>query len=256
MHIGLFQGLPRRSTIRRCLLVPMVPLAGLLLAGCAGAPDVVLINTAGSNAIDANAAPANPATAGAAPVAVPPVLPAPQCRQQPIAYSISAAAEGQAADDQQEQGVAGMLASALDGSGCFVEGGPVRLPAPPLQLSGDSDAAAAMPALQPDRPQLLIQTAIRSFQQPCKGGSLIVLADNQACITIELHLSDAETGQLARATLVAGDSKVPAAPLRYAGGPLPAVLGASAGTPMEQAIRNVVERAAATIVYWYLIEQP
>jgi len=117
------------------------------------------------------------------------------------------------------QGIADLLADALYSSGRF-------------------QPQAAVPGAQ-----LLIGGSVVAFDPACAGGAQIIVFDNQACVTVNIRIVDAASGRLLKAATVDGTSAAGGAPVP-ARGKLPASLQAYGKLPMEQAIRNCVEKAA------------
>jgi len=199
------------------LLGPAVLGAVALASGCAGSPALVT-----------NSGP-------------PTVSPAP-CQKAPIQVAVGAFDTGNSQGGDIGPGLAAMLAASLGNSTCF------------LVSPQQSDQAAA--ASQPAGSQVSILGSVGTFQSPCKGGSLIILAGNQACVAVDIHIVDAASGRVIHTIMASGDSAPAVGGPGYAPGVLPAALAAYAGTPMEQAIRNCIDQAVSGIAYWYLTEQP
>jgi len=95
--------------------------------------------------------------------------------------------------------------------------------------------------------ELIIRGAVTEFEPKCKGGALLIMAAQQACVTINLRIVDAKTGRVVNATTVEGRSDTFGAGLVFATNPLPIGLGGWAKTPMETAIRNCIETAVQHI---------
>jgi len=205
------------------LLGPALLGALALAAGCASSPAVITVSGAPT---------------------VSPAPPAP-CQKAPIRVAVGAFDTGNAPSGDIGEGLAAMLAGALGNNTCFLVS-----PAEP------STAQAAVAAGQNEGAQLLILGSVGEFQAPCKGGSLIVLAGNQACVAVNLRIVDAASGQPIHSITASGDSAAAGAGLSYARAALPPALAAYTGTPIEQALRNCVEQAVGGVAYWYLTEQP
>jgi len=126
------------------------------------------------------------------------------------------------------QGMADVLADALFNSGRF-------------------QPQAAAPAGQAGAAQLLIGGSIVAFDPACAGASQIIVFGNQACVTVNIRVVDAASGKLLKAATVDGTSAGSGGGAIFARGNLPASLGAYSKTPMEQAIRNCIEKAAHAI---------
>jgi curli biogenesis system outer membrane secretion channel CsgG len=95
--------------------------------------------------------------------------------------------------------------------------------------------------------ELIIRGSVTEFEPKCKGGALLIVAAQQACVTINLRIVDAKTGRVVNATTVEGRSDTVGAGLVFATNPLPIGLGGWAKTPMETAIRNCIETAVQHI---------
>jgi curli biogenesis system outer membrane secretion channel CsgG len=145
------------------------------------------------------------------------------------------------------QGMADMLADSLFNTGRFIVLEREHLnevtQEQDLANSARFNQATAAPIGQLEGAQLLIRGSITSFEPSCKGGSLIIVSGNQACVTINLRIIDAATGRVVNATTVNGTSASNTVGLIFARGDMPIGLGAYSKTPMEQAIRNCIEQA-------------
>jgi curli biogenesis system outer membrane secretion channel CsgG len=106
----------------------------------------------------------------------------------------------------------------------------------------------AAPIGQLEGAQLLIRGSITSFEPDCKGGSVILFSAKQACIGINIRIIDAASGRVLNATTVQGTSANNGVGFVFAGGSLPIGLGAYSKTPMEQAVRDCIEKAVQYIV--------
>ena len=97
--------------------------------------------------------------------------------------------------------------------------------------------------------QWLIGGSVTAFEPSCSAGSEIIVSGNQACLSISLKVSDAASGRVIKAMVVDGssDGNARSAPPLFARGALPPGLGAYSQTPMEQAIRNCVDKAVSAI---------
>ncbi|MBL6750011.1 MAG: hypothetical protein ISP90_05780 [Nevskia sp.] len=126
-------------------------------------------------------------------------------------------------------GIAELLSRALVDSGRYV-----AAPAAPPGNAAQSLSADA---------QLLIRGSVVVFEPSCKGGTLILLADSQACITLNLTVVDAASGRVLAADTVQRTSSAGAAAVPAPAVALPDGLRAYANTSMELAIRNSVETA-------------
>jgi len=177
----------------------------LLLAGCAGAPAVVTSSD-------------TPEVAPTAPQAVDNV--------PRIAVTVSAFDHRLKQRGDIGQGIADLLADALYNNGRFQ---PLRSPAPGMPSGGA---------------QLLIGGSVVAFDPACAGGAQIIVFDNQACVTVNIRIVDAASGKVLKTATVDGTSAAGGAGTVPASGKLPASLQAYSKLPMEQAIRNCVEKAA------------
>jgi curli biogenesis system outer membrane secretion channel CsgG len=95
--------------------------------------------------------------------------------------------------------------------------------------------------------ELIIRGSVTEFEPKCKGGALLIVAAQQACVTINLRIVDAKTGRVVNATTVEGRSDTAGVGLVFATNTLPIGLGGWAKTPMETAIRNCIETAVQHI---------
>ena len=148
-------------------------------------------------------------------------------------------------------GMADMLADSLFNTGRFIvlEREHLNEVTQEQDLSNSSrfKPQTAAPIGQLEGAQLLIRGSITAFEPACKGGSLIILSGNQACVTINIRIIDAATGRVVNATTVNGTSASNTLGLVFARGDMPIGLGAYSKTPMEQAIRNCIGKAANII---------
>ena len=186
----------------------IVPGVLLLAAGCAGTPAVV--------------------TSSGAPNTTQPQSPPSSATDNAAQYRVAVSAFDYKATQRANigQGMADMLADALSNSGRF-----------------QTQTAAG----QPGDAQLLVGGSIVAFDPACAGGSEIIVFGNQACVTVSIRVVDASTGKLLKALTVDGTSAGSAGGPILARGNLPASLGAYSKTPMEQAIRNCIGKAANII---------
>ncbi|MDE0855524.1 MAG: hypothetical protein OSA97_13985 [Nevskia sp.] len=149
-------------------------------------------------------------------------------------------------------GMADMLADSLFNTGRFIVLEREHLnevtAEQDLSNSGRFKPQTAAPIGQLEGAQLLIRGTVTAFEPACKGGSLIILSGNQACVTINIRIIDAATGRVVNATTVNGTSASNSVGLIFARGDMPIGLGAYSKTPMEQAIRNCIEAAVNSIV--------
>lgn len=105
----------------------------------------------------------------------------------------------------------------------------------------------AVPMGQMEGAQLLVRGSVTTFEENCKGGSIIVASSKQACVAINLRIIDAATGRVVNATTVEGTSTSSGVGLVYTQSTLPIGLGAYSKTPMETALRNCIETAVQYI---------
>jgi curli biogenesis system outer membrane secretion channel CsgG len=116
-----------------------------------------------------------------------------------------------------------------------------------LGASGRVKKETAAPIGELEGAELLIRGSVTEFEPKCKGGAVLIIAAQQACITINLRIVDAKTGRVVNATTVEGRSGTVGGGLVFATGTLPVGLGGWAKTPMESAIRNCIEEAVKYI---------
>jgi curli biogenesis system outer membrane secretion channel CsgG len=105
----------------------------------------------------------------------------------------------------------------------------------------------AAPVGEIEGAELIIRGSVTEFEPKCKGGALLIVAAQQACVTINLRIVDARTGRVVNATTVEGRSDTAGVGLVFATNTLPIGLGGWAKTPMETAIRNCIETAVQHI---------
>lgn len=113
--------------------------------------------------------------------------------------------------------------------------------------SGRVRKETAAPIGEIEGAELIIRGSITEFEPRCKGGAALIVAAQQACITLNLRIVDARTGRVVNATTVEGRSGTVGAGLVFATGTLPVGLGGWKKTPMESAIRNCIETAVQHI---------
>jgi curli biogenesis system outer membrane secretion channel CsgG len=114
--------------------------------------------------------------------------------------------------------------------------------------SGRVKKETAAPIGELEGAQLIIRGSVTEFEPNCKGGAVLIVAAKQACVTVNLRIVDAKTGRVVNATTVEGRSGTVGAGLVFATSPLPVGLGGWKKTPMESAIRNMIETAVQHIV--------
>lgn len=113
--------------------------------------------------------------------------------------------------------------------------------------SGRVKKETAAPIGEIEGAQLIIRGSVTEFEPKCKGGALLIVAAQQACVTVNLRIVDAKTGRVVNATTVEGRSGSVGVGLVFATGSLPVGLGGWSKTPMESAIRNCIETAVQHI---------
>lgn len=96
--------------------------------------------------------------------------------------------------------------------------------------------------------ELLIRGAVTEFEPDCRGGSLLLIGAKQACVAINLRIIDVKTGRIVSSTTVEGTSGTAGVGLVFTRSTLPIGLGAWSKTPMEQAMRQCIEKAVQHIV--------
>lgn len=114
--------------------------------------------------------------------------------------------------------------------------------------SGRVKKETAAPIGELEGAELVIRGSVTEFEPKCKGGAVLIVAGQQACITLNLRIIDARTGRVVNATTVEGRSGTGGVGLVFATGTLPVGLGGWKKTPMESAIRNCIETAVQHIV--------
>ncbi|HZR37800.1 MAG TPA: CsgG/HfaB family protein [Nevskia sp.] len=211
--------------MRKSLLSLSLLGALLLAAGCTSSATVVS-SSSGPTISQVQQAPAN----------------GPQYRVAVSAFDYKAAQRSDIG-----QGMADMLSDSLFNTGRFIVLEREHLnevtQEQDLANSGRFNQATAAPIGKLEGAQLLIRGSITSFEPACKGGSLIIVSGNQACVSINIRIIDAATGRVVNATTVDGTSASNSVGLIFARGDMPIGLGAYSKTPMEQAIRNCIEKA-------------
>ncbi len=150
------------------------------------------------------------------------------------------------------QGMADMLADSLTNTGRFIvlEREHLNEVTQEQDLSNSSrfKKETAAPIGQLEGAQLLIRGSITAFETNCSGGSIILISAKQACVTINIRVVDAASGRVVNATTVNGTSANNGVGIVFTGSSLPIGLGAYSKTPMEQAIRDCIEKAVNYIV--------
>ena len=149
------------------------------------------------------------------------------------------------------RGMSDMLANSLFNSNRFIvlerENIKEVIEEQDFGASGRVKRETAAPIGEIEGAELIIRGSVTEFEPKCKGGALLIVAAQQACVTINLRIVDAKTGRVVNATTVEGRSDTVGAGLVFATNPLPIGLGGWAKTPMETAIRNCIETAVQHI---------
>jgi curli biogenesis system outer membrane secretion channel CsgG len=149
------------------------------------------------------------------------------------------------------RGLSDMLADALFNSNRFIvlerENIKEVIQEQDFGASGRVKRETAAPIGELEGAQLIIRGSVTEFEPNCKGGAALIVAAKQACVTVNLRIVDAKTGRIVNATTVEGRSGSFGAGLIFATSPLPIGLGGYAKTPMESAIRNMIETAVQHI---------
>ena len=149
------------------------------------------------------------------------------------------------------RGMSDMLANSLFNSNRFIvlerENIKEGIAEQDFGASGRVKRETAAPIGEIEGAELIIRGSVTEFEPKCKGGALLIMAAQQACVTINLRIVDAKTGRVVNATTVEGRSDTVGAGLVFATNPLPIGLGGWAKTPMETAIRNCIETAVQHI---------
>src|SRR5581483_12004598 len=202
---------PTGASMRKSLLSLSLLGALLLAAGCTSSATVV----SSSSGPTISQAPAN----------------GPQYRVAVSAFDYKAAQRSDIG-----QGMADMLSDSLFNTGRFIVLEREHLnevtQEQDLANSGRFNQATAAPIGKLEGAQLLIRGSITSFEPACKGGSLIIVSGNQACVSINIRIIDAATGRVVNATTVDGTSASNSVGLIFARGDMPIGLGAYSKTPM------------------------
>lgn len=149
------------------------------------------------------------------------------------------------------RGMSDMLADSLFNSNRFIvlerENIKEVLDEQDFGASGRVKRETAAPIGELEGAQLVIRGSITEFEPKCKGGALLIMAAQEACVTVNLRIVDAKSGRVVNATTVEGRSGTAGVGLVFATNPLPIGLGGWAKTPMESAIRNCIETAVQHI---------
>jgi curli biogenesis system outer membrane secretion channel CsgG len=177
-------------------------------------------------------------------------------------FQVKAANAGQYVGD----GLREMLLTALHGSGRFVvvERMDVKGLAAEQALSRSRMARPgdSVPEGQMDVADVMVYGAVTEFEPEVRGGGLSIGMPNvpltlgmqakSAHMAIDIRLVDVATGRVLATGRVAGAAQSTQATiganLRTRGFNMPATLGGFSNTPMEQAIRECIEKATGYIV--------
>jgi curli biogenesis system outer membrane secretion channel CsgG len=151
------------------------------------------------------------------------------------------------------RGMSDMLADSLFNSGRFIvlerEHLNEVMEEQDLGASGRIKKETAAPLGEIEGAQLLIRGSVTQFEPDCRGGSLLLFGAKEACVAINLRIVDAKTGRVVNATTVEGTSGSGGVGLVFATSPMPIGLGAWTKTPMEAAIRDMIEKAVQFIAH-------
>jgi curli biogenesis system outer membrane secretion channel CsgG len=214
---------------RRPLLLAV--LAALVVAGCAGTSAKVVSATGGPTIQQVQQEPYS----------------GPKKRIAVKAFEFKAA-QG---SGEIGRGMSDMLADSLFNSNRFIvlEREQIKevLEEQDFGASGRVKKETAAPIGELEGAELIIRGSVTEFEPKCKGGAALIIAAQQACITLNLRIIDARTGRVVNATTVEGRSGSSGVGLVFATGTLPIGLGGWQKTPMESAIRNCIETAVQHI---------
>lgn len=150
------------------------------------------------------------------------------------------------------EGMSDMLTNALFNTGRFIVLERERLDEvmdeQDLGASGRVRKDTAAPRGELEGAELLIRGSVIQFEPKCRGGSVILVSGNEACMAINLRIIEAKTGRVVNATTVEGTSAENRVGIIWTrGSALPIGLGTYSKTPMEAAIRNCIEAAVQHI---------
>lgn len=148
--------------------------------------------------------------------------------------------------------LADFLTTALFNSGQFIVLERARLNAvrdeQALQSGEDFNPETRVARGALEGADLVVRGAVVSFEESCKGVSVLLAGSGTACVTLNLRLIDVATGRIVNATTVEATSTSKQVGFFFAKGALPVGLGAYSKTPMETAMRNAIELAVQHIV--------
>lgn len=148
--------------------------------------------------------------------------------------------------------LADFLTTALFNSGEFIVLERARLNAvreeQALQSGADFNPETRVERSALEGADIVVRGAVVSFQESCKGVSVLLAGSGTACVTLNLRLVDVATGRILNATTVEATSTSNQVGFFFAKGALPVGLGAYSKTPMETAMRNAIELAVQHIV--------
>lgn len=144
-----------------------------------------------------------------------------------VQYRVAVSPFEDAAAQGDGQGLAELLSATLANRGRFVAVAP-----------GGADSGA----------QLLVHAAVVAFEPRCASSTVILRDPAQACIVVDLFVTEAGSGRTLVAVTLDASSGDAAAASRATTTVLPPGLAAYSSTPMEQAIRNCIDAATVQIV--------
>jgi curli biogenesis system outer membrane secretion channel CsgG/Flp pilus assembly protein TadD len=177
-------------------------------------------------------------------------------------FQVKAATAGQYVGD----GLREMLVTALFGNGNFivVERMDLKGLAAEQALSRSRLARpdGALPEGQMDIAEIMVYGAVTEFEPETRGGGLTLgmpnvpmtlgLQGKSAHMAVDVRVVDVATGRVLATTRIVGEAHSVGATIganiSARGVTMPATLGAYANTPMEQAIRETIEKATAYVV--------
>ncbi len=112
-----------------------------------------------------------------------------------------------------------------------------------LADSGRFRSETVAPKGELEGAEFIIKGTITEFEPECSGGSLLLIGAKQACVAITLRIIDVRSGRIVNSTTVEGTSGSAGVGLVFTRSMLPIGLGAWSKTPMEQALRQCIEKA-------------
>jgi curli biogenesis system outer membrane secretion channel CsgG len=177
-------------------------------------------------------------------------------------FQVKAASGGQFIGD----GLREMLLTALHGSGQFivVERMDLKGLAAEQALSRSRMArpGEALPEGQMEVAEIMVYGAVTEFEAEARGGGLSVGMPNvplnldvqskAAHMAIDMRVVDVASGRVLATNRIVGEARsvgaTVGANISSRGVTMPATLGAFANTPMEQAIRDCIDKSTAYVV--------